>query len=125
VGGKKMKKKMYIISFVVLFFTIIGFQYKVEYDIRSQPPSDTWSKEVVIGKGNVTTYPKILKKDKNNIVAFNDGDKLQLVVTDELGKKIMEKTFETKATLVKEVNLMKAQGFFYLSYILMRMVPAA
>ncbi|MBZ9684927.1 hypothetical protein G9F72_000945 [Clostridium estertheticum] len=111
-----MKKKMYIISFVVLFFTIIGFQYKVEYDIRSQPPSDKWSKEVAISKGNVTSFPKILKNDKNNIVAFNDGEKLQLVETDDLGKKIVEKTFETKTTLVKEVNLLKVQDFFYLSY---------
>ena len=44
------------------------------------------------------------------------ASKLKLVVTDNLGKKILEKTFETKATLVKEVNLLKAQGFFYLSF---------
>ncbi|GCD08410.1 hypothetical protein [Clostridium tagluense] len=111
-----MKKKMYIISFIVLFFAIIGFQYKVEYDIRKQPPSDKWSKEVAISKGNITCFPKILKNDKNNIVAFNDGGKLQLVVTDDLGKKVMEKTFETKDTLVKEVNLLKGQGEVYLSY---------
>ncbi|MBW9158373.1 hypothetical protein G9F71_001290 [Clostridium sp. FP2] len=111
-----MKKKMYIISFIVLFFAIIGFQYKVEYDIRKQPPSDKWSKEVAISKGNITCFPKILKNDKNNIVAFNDGGKLQLVVTDDLGKKVMEKTFQTKDTLVKEVNLLKGQGEVYLSY---------
>ena len=111
-----MKYKMYIISFIVLFFTILGFQYKVEYGIRTQTPSDKWSKEVVIAKGDVSTFPKILKNDKNNIVAFNDGDKFRLVVTDELGKKVVEKTFETKAILIKEVNLMKAQGFFYLSF---------
>ena len=100
----------------MLFFTILGFQYKVEYGIRTQTPSDKWSKEVGIAKGNVSAFPKILENDKNNIVAFNDGDKLRLVVTDELGKKVVEKTFETKAVLIKEVNLMKAQGFFYLSY---------
>ncbi|MGH4125963.1 MAG: hypothetical protein ACREV6_23910 [Clostridium sp.] len=111
-----MKKKMYIISFIVLFFAIIGFQYKVEYDIRRQPPSTKWSKEVAISKGNITCFPRILKNDKNNIVAFNDGGKLQVVVTDDLGKKIVEKSFETKDTLVKEVNLLKGQGFFYLSY---------
>lgn len=111
-----MKNKMYIISFIVLFFGIIGFQYKVEYDIRKQPPSAKWSKEVAISKGNVTSFPKILKNDKNNIVAFNDGGKLQLVVTDELGKKIVEKSFETKDNLVKDVNLLKSKGFFYLSF---------
>jgi hypothetical protein len=115
-GGKKMKKKMYIISFIVMFFLIIGFQYKVDYDIRTQTPSDKWSKEVAISKGDVSTFSKILKNDKNNIVVFNDGDKLQLVVTDDLGKKIKEKTFETKDTLLKEVNLLKGQGFFYLSW---------
>ncbi len=115
-GGRKLKNRMYLISFIVLFFAIIGFQYKVEYDIRKQPPSDKWSKEVTIAKGNVTSFPKIIKDDKNNIVAFNDGGKLQIVVTDDLGKKIAEKSFETKDTLVKEVNLLKAQGFFYLSW---------
>ncbi|MBU3189106.1 hypothetical protein K9O30_08665 [Clostridium bowmanii] len=111
-----MKKKMFIISFIVLFLAIIGFQYKVEYDIRSQVPSSKWSKEVAISSGNVTSFPKSLKNDKNNIVAFNDGGKLRLVETDELGKKIAEKTFDTKDTLIKEVNLLKAQGFFYLSF---------
>jgi len=115
-GGKKMKKKMYIISFIVMFFLILGFQYKVEYDIRIQVPSDKWSKEVAISKGNVKSFPKILKNGKNNIVAFNDGDKLQLVVTDDLGKKIKEKTFEIKAGLVEEVNLLKGKEFFYLSW---------
>jgi hypothetical protein len=115
-GGKKMKKKMYIISFIVMFFLILGFQYKVDYDIRKQAPSNKWSKEVAISKADVTTFPKILKNDKNNIVAFNDGDKIQLVETDDLGKKIKEKTFETKGTLVKEVNLLKGQEFFYLSW---------
>ena len=115
-GGKKLKKKIYIISFIVMFFLILGFQYKVDYDIRTQTPSDKWSKEVAISKGNVNTFPKILKSDKNNIVAFNNGDKLQLVVTDGLGKKIKEKTFETKDTLVKEVNLLEGQGVFYLSW---------
>lgn len=111
-----MKKKMYIISFIIIFLLILGFQYKVEYDIRSQTPSDKWSKEVSIAKADVYTYPKILKNDKNNIVAFNDGDKIQIVVTDDLGKKIKAKTFETKAGLIKEVNLLKGQGFFYLSW---------
>ena len=69
-----MKNKMYTIGFIVLFFAIIGFQYKVEYDIRIQPPSVKWSKEVSIFKGNVTTFPKILKNNENNIVAFNDGE---------------------------------------------------
>lgn len=111
-----MKKKIYIITIITMFLLILGFQYKADYDIRIQPPSDKWSKEVTIGKGNVTTFTKILKDDKNNIVLFNDGDKLQLVVTDDLGKKIKEKTFETKDTLVKEVNLLKGQEFFYLSW---------
>ena len=107
---------MYIISFVVMFLLILGFQYKVDYDIRAQTPSDKWSKEVAMSKGNVSSFPKILKNDKKNIVAFNDGDKLQIVVTDDLGKKIKEKTFETKSILVKEVNLFKGQDFFYLSW---------
>jgi hypothetical protein len=111
-----MKKKRYIISFIVMFILILGFQYKVEYDIRSQTPSDKWSKEVAIGKADVNTYPKILKNEKDNIIAFNDGDKVQIVVADDLGKKIKEKTFETKSGLVKEVNLLKGQGFFYLSF---------
>jgi len=115
-GDKKMKKKKYIISFIVMFFLILGFQYKVDYDIRTQTPSDKWSKEVAIAKGNVSSFTKILKNDKNNIIAFNDGDKIQLVVTDDLGKKIKEKTFETKSTLVKEVSLLKGQGSFYLSW---------
>jgi hypothetical protein len=95
---------------------ILVFQFKVDYDIRGQAPSDKWSKEVTISKGNVTTFPKLVKSENNNIVAFNNGDKLQIVVTDELGLKIKEKTFETGAVLVKEVNLLKAQEFFYLSY---------
>jgi hypothetical protein len=115
-GGKKMKKKIYIISFIVMFFLILGFQYKVDYDIRTQAPSDKWSKEVAISKGNVTSFIKMVRDDKNNVVAFNDGDRLHIVITDNLGKKIKEKVFETKTILIKEVNLLKGQGFFYLSY---------
>lgn len=115
-GGKKLKKKLCITSFIVMFFLILGFQYKIDYGIRTQAPSDKWSKEVAIAKGNVTSFTKILKDGKNNVVVFNDGDRLQMVITDELGRKITEKTFETKATLVKEVNLLKGQDFFYLSW---------
>jgi len=115
-GGKRMKKKIHILSFIVIFLIILGFQYKVEYDIRSQTPSDSWSKEVEIAKADLYAYPKLIKNDKDNIIAFNDGDKVQIVVTDELGKKIKEKTFETKAGLIKEVNLLKGQEFFYLSF---------
>lgn len=111
-----MKKKVYVISFIIMFLVILGFQYKVDYDIRSQTPSDKWSKEVAIAKADIYTSPKILKSDKNNIIAFNDGDKLKVVITDDLGKKIKEKSFETKAGLIKEVNLLKGQGFFYLSF---------
>lgn len=111
-----MKNKMYILILVLLFFAIIGFQYKVEYDIRSLPPSESWSKEVPISKGNVTSFPKIVKNDNNNIIAFNDGEKLQLVVTDDLGKKINQKSFQTNDDLVKEVNLLKTKEFFYLSF---------
>jgi hypothetical protein len=115
-GGKRMKKKIYIVGIIAMFLFILGFQYKVEYDIRSQTPSDSWSKEVEIAKANIYTYPKIIKSDKNNIIAFNDGDKVQIVVTDELGKKIKGKTLDTKAGLIKEVNLLKGQGFIYLSF---------
>ena len=115
-GGERVKKKIYILSYIVMFFLIIGFQYKVDYGIRTQTPSDKWSKEVAISKGDVTCFIKILKDDKDNIVAFNDGDKLHLVVTDSLGKKIKEKTFETKDILVKDVSLLKGQGFLYLSW---------
>ncbi|MCB2291249.1 hypothetical protein LGK97_16090 [Clostridium sp. CS001] len=111
-----MKKRVYVISFIMIFLLILGFQYKVDYDIRSQAPSDKWSKEVVIAKADVYTSPKILKSDKNNIIAFNDGDKLKVVIADDLGKKVKEKSFETKAGLIKEVNLLKGQGFFYLSF---------
>ena len=99
-----------------MLLLIVGFQYKVEYDIRSQTPSAKWSKEVSIANADVYTYPKIIKSDKNNIIAFNDGDKVQLVVTDDFGKKIKGKTLETKAGLIKEVNLLKGQEYIYLSF---------
>ena len=111
-----MKNKTYILIFILLFFAIIGFQYSVEYNIRSRPPSESWSKEVYLSKGNIISFPKIIKSDKNNILAFNDGEMLRLVLTDDLGKKINEKSFQTNDDLVKEVNLLKAKEFFYLSF---------
>ena len=111
-----MKKRVFIIILSFMFIAISIFQYSLNYKKRIKPPSSTWSKEVLISSGNITTAPSILKFNGNFLVAHNDNSTIKLLCLDTLGRKNKEKTFSAKTTLPTSIEIFTDDKFIYLSW---------
>ncbi|MBZ9689741.1 hypothetical protein G9F72_026055 [Clostridium estertheticum] len=111
-----MRKKVFIIIFSFIFIAISIFQYSLNYKKRIKPPSSTWSKEVLISSGNITTAPNILKFNGNFLVAHNDNNTIKLLCLDTLGIKKSTKTFSAKTNLPTSIEIFTDDVFIYLSW---------
>lgn len=102
-----MKKRGFLITFIVLLVSILAYHYFYNFEVRIQPPSEQWSKEVLISKGNTNTNLKIIKLQQNYYVAHDDGSSVKVIKLDELGHKLKEKTFKAESDLVTGITLCK------------------
>lgn len=119
---KKVRSSMvFIIIFVVMLVSILSMHYSFSYNLRKQPPSEEWSKEVLISSGvqNEATkpYPRIIKNDEDYIIAHQNDNSVKLIKTDNLGKKTAEKSFEQEDNFIKYINLLTDDEYIYLSII--------
>jgi hypothetical protein len=93
-GVNIVNKKIFTILLTAFFVIIAVFHFQFNLNKRSQPPSENWSKEVLVSSGNLIGKPSILKFKDNYIVAHSDGNKIKVIVTDMMAAKINEKTFK-------------------------------
>lgn len=113
-----MKKlnRVYLIILCLIFFLALGNQYKISYKFRTQPPSKEWSKGVLISKGKVKNYPKIIKNGEDYIVAHDDGDKIKILRINRFGEKSAEKVVLGGDELLLDINLLYDDENIYLNW---------
>lgn len=112
-----MKKKL-LLGYLIIAFLAIFMHYKTIYDEIIKPPSDKWSKEVEISKAKSKSYPKVLKMGENYLIAFDDGQNINLVTIDKLGNKIKEKSIDAMDEMVRSLSLITDGKNIYLSWII-------
>lgn len=113
----KSKKSRYISLLVIaiLFLGIVCFNYKQNKKIYNQPPSNKWSKEVIIGNGTINNAPKVIKEEDRIIIGYDNLNKFKISVTDNLGKKILEKVYEFNEEFILNTALTKtSNGYLFL-----------
>lgn len=111
-----MKKRTFIIVLSFIFIAISIFQYSLNYKKRIKPPSSTWSKEVLLSSGDISTPPSILKFSGNFLVAHNDNSTIRLLCLDTLGRKNKEKTFPAGTSIPTSIEIFTDDEFIYLSW---------
>lgn len=116
-----MKKKRFIIGSMIIFLGIImitlGMHYKYRLAIRKQPPSDKWSKEVIISNGNIKARPGIEKINENYYIVHNDGSNLKMLKIDDLGTKLKEVEVDGKSEFISCIEIYNEEENMFLSWI--------
>ena len=105
-GGNTLNKKVFTILLVVFFTAIAAFHFTLNFSRRNGPPSNEWSKEVLISTGNIQSNPSLIRYKDNYIVAHSDGDKIKVLSVDKLGKKLEEKTFNANGAEPQSTNVL-------------------
>lgn len=112
---------IFIVIFAVMAVSILAMHYSLNLNLRKQPPSEEWSKEVLVSSGmqNEATkpYPRVIKVNNNYIIAHQNEAAIKLVRVDELGKQIAEKAYTQDDNLIKYINLLSDDEFIYLSLV--------
>lgn len=115
-----MRRHVFPIIFTILFIVILIFQYTENYKFRINPPSEEWSKEVLIGNvdGAVKTYPKMLNyMDGGYVIAYQNGTNINVRTIDKLGKKINETVIPLKEEFIRNLNLLSDGEYNYVNWI--------
>lgn len=110
------RKRTYIVGLVIILACILFFTYKVNLNNYKSPPSDRWSKEVIVGDGQVKNTPSIIKKDNKVIIGYDDGNKLRLTVTNEVGDIENEQSYEVDEDFIMSTSLCKVKDGYWFSY---------
>jgi hypothetical protein len=118
-GQVNMKKIISIPIYLTIFMAISVYLYSNFIQTFKQPPSDVWSKEVLIGKisDNTELYPRIMNVGENVLVAYQDGGSIKLIMTDKLGQVIKNADFTTDDKIVKCLNMLQDKNNIYLNWI--------
>lgn len=111
-----MKRRTNIL-FLLVFICILSFQYYRNLNLRVQPPSKSWSKEVLISEGNIHQTPAVIKWNDSYIAAHDDGDKIKIIAVDAVGKKIREKSFKANTREPRSIHVITNDSFLYLSWL--------
>ncbi len=77
---------------ILIVIILFSFHTYININNRIKPPSDKWSKEVLLTESNITTPPKIIKYKNNYLMAYNNGSNVEIRETNDLGvtKKVTE-----------------------------------
>jgi len=112
----KNKKKIVGIGIILGFFITLVFHFQNYYNLFKLPPSELWSKEVEIGKGNVKNNPVIIKEKDKILTAFDDDKKLHIATTDLTGKILSSKNFDVEEDFIKDIIFVKTKDGYKLGY---------
>lgn len=111
-----MKKWVFPIVFISIFVVTLACHYRLNYNIRTAPPSEEWSKDVTVSSGKINSYPKILHFNGGSIIAHEDNDTIKLVKINQLGEKTKEKVLPGEDTLLRYLNLMTDGKDIYVNW---------
>lgn len=116
-----MRRRIYSVILVIIFITITTFQFKLNYESRQEPPSEVWSKEVLVssGKLGLYNYPKLISYNNGYAIAHDDGDKIKIIILDNVGNKLNEKSIDAENQSVKDVNLLTDGEYLYVNWIVL------
>lgn len=112
-----MKRKYFIIGFIVIFIFLISIIYKDIYYKWTSPPSDKWTNHLVVGEDNVSKELKMVKFQNSFYILYDSGNNLKLLVVDEFGNKFNEKVIEIKDNVFFDINLMKNENDIILNWV--------
>lgn len=101
-----MFKKTLIWVSVIIFIAIFSFHFYLNFKIRTAPPSQEWSKEVLLAEGSIECNPRLIKYKDFYVVAYSDGKYIKILKVDSIGRKIEEKTLPVKEGTVKDIHLL-------------------
>lgn len=112
-----MSKKFYIRAIICFGVAIILFQFGINIHYRIKPPSNKWSKEVLISSVNIRLSPKIIKYNNNYVIVYNENDGIKAIVVDKLGNKLKEKVIINSKKNILDIDLFTSKGYLYITWL--------
>ncbi|WP_138202814.1 hypothetical protein [Haloimpatiens lingqiaonensis] len=109
----KKVRRIFLLVTVVLAVAILAVQYKINYDINKEPPSQKWGKGKFLGQYKVNSYPKIQIEGDKYLLAIGDKSKVRVIKIDNMGNKVGEKEIPVKDEIINNVTFLKAKGDNY------------
>lgn len=117
---KSKKNMVKNITFIIIFLSVtIGifkFHFDRNYRIRTNPPSDLYSKEVKIDSGMVKGSPSLLTTKDGYVAAYTAEDKVFLLKLDKSGKKVKKLTLNGYSKYINDINLVHDKSLNYLVF---------
>lgn len=109
------KNKMTFLWITVLFMIIIlAAQYKFNFDINKEPPSQKWAKGKKITTAKIKSNPKLQKNEKGYLMLINDENKLKIMQLDNMGNVKETKEFPIKEKIINNLSFIKKNNERYL-----------
>ena len=112
------KSKILAINTILLIVIILVFNFINSYSIKKQPPSQRWSKEVVVGNGIANDRPRIIVEDNRILIAYETSDSIVITSTELDGKVMDTKEYKINSDFYKDMMFVKDNNNQY--YILNR-----
>ncbi|WP_291581363.1 hypothetical protein [Clostridium sp. UBA6640] len=113
-----MKREKFYAIVGVIIIAIFCFHYSLNYKEAIKPPSEKWGKEVFLSQGNITEFPDIIEYKGNYVVAYQDGDIINVMLIDKLGKKIRESQFTASDNEPKDIDIITDNKNIYINFLL-------
>lgn len=112
-----MRRSITFVILISIFIGVCGIHFNRHYLFRIQPPSDEWSKEIVISHGNISVTPKIIGYKGGYIITHDDGNRIKLIRIDKAGNIINEKLIQNEYEYSNNINLLTNGEYIYLNWI--------
>lgn len=104
------------LTVIITFGVILFSNYKYNINLFSNPPSEKWSKEVVVGQSKAKNNPIIIKLQNKLLIAY-DGEKTLNVTERRLtGEEINSFQYKAEEELMKNVVFLETKEGYILSY---------
>jgi len=90
----------------------------LNYKEAIKPPSEKWGKEVFLSQGNITEFPDIIEYKGNYVIAHQDGDIINVMLIDKLGRKIRETQFISSDREPRDIDIITDNKNIYINFLL-------
>lgn len=109
--------KTFLLVILVLYSGINLYNYKINLNIYSKPPSDKWGKGKYIDTLKPNINCRIISEDKNYILAINDKETIKIFKINNLGDVLLKKTIKIETDILNDLTIMKLKNNkFYLQW---------
>lgn len=113
-----MKRGKFYPIIGVIIIVIFCFHYSLNYKEAIKPPSEKWGKEVFLSQGNITEFPDIIEYKGNYVIAHQDGDIINVMLIDKLGRKIRETQFISSDREPRDIDIITDNKNIYINFLL-------